>query len=254
MVKTSEKDFEDFIEKHLLNNGYTKRDKTQYDKSSCFIESDVIHFIKESQPKEYEKLKKAYGNEVNKNIIHRLVKSIETKGTLRVLRGNLKDRDASIRLAYFKPSSSMNPEHAELYKKNNLSIVRQLEFSKKSSQSIDMVLFLNGIPIVTIELKNALTGQYAESAIKQFRGRDPNEKLFQFKRCLVHFALGSEKVFMTTKLASKSTFFLPFNKGSENPVSKGYMTAYLWEDILYYENLLELINNYLHLQSVTKIL
>ena len=150
--------------------------------------------------------------------------------------------------------SGLNPEHEKLYKKNKLSIVRQLKYSRKNENSLDIVLFLNGLPIITIELKNALTGQYAQSAIKQYKNdRDPKEKLFKFRRCLVHFALGSEKVFMTTKLAGKSTYFLPFNRDTENPVNPdGYMTSYLWEAILHPDSLMELICNYLHLQNVTQ--
>ena len=251
---TTEKDFEAYIEKHLVSTGYQKRNKDLYDKNNCLLEDDVIDFIRDAQPKEYEKLEQAYGSDVRKNLIYRLDKEIARKGTLRVLRGGISDRDASIKLTYFMPSSGLNPEHEKLYKKNKLSVVRQLKYSTKNENSVDIVLFLNGLPIITIELKNALTGQYAQSAIKQYNNdRNPKDKLFRFKRCLVHFALGSEKVFMTTKLNGELTDFLPFNRDFENPVNPdGYMTSYLWEEILHPDSLMELICNYLHLQSVTQ--
>ena len=250
---TSEKDFESYIENHLLKNGYQKRDADFYDRTNCLYKDDFIDFVKDTQPKEFEKLQRAYGDNVEENLIYRLDKEIIRKGTLRVLRNGFSDRDANIKVAYFKPNSGLNTTHEELYKKNKLSVIRQLHYSNKNKNSIDIVLFLNGLPIVTIELKNALTGQYAQSAIKQYQqDRDPKEKLLKFKRCLVHFALGSEKVFMATKLEGKSTFFLPFNIGTENPVNpNGYMTSYLWENILHPDSILELVCNYLHLQTVT---
>jgi len=141
-----------------------------------------------------------------------------------------------------------------LFTGNRLSIVRQLKYSNRNENSLDMVIFLNGIPIITMELKNSLTGQFVENAIKQYKkDRDPKEPLFKFKRCLVHFAVGNEKVFMTTKLQGGSTYFLPFNKDTENPVNpNGHKTAYLWEEILQPDTLLSLIQNYLHVQRVTE--
>ncbi|MDX9906488.1 MAG: DEAD/DEAH box helicase family protein [Bacteroidales bacterium] len=173
---------------------------------------------------------------------------------MHVLRKGIKDLDAKLSLAYFKPSSGLNPEHLKLYACNRLVIVRQLKYSLKNENSIDMVIFLNGIPIITMELKNSLTGQFDEDAIRQYReDRDPNEPLIKFKRCLVHFAVGNEKVYMTTRLEGPGTRFLPFNKETENPVNpEGHKTAYLWEEILKPNNLMLLLQNYLHVQKVTE--
>ena len=142
----------------------------------------------------------------------------------------------------------MNPDHQRLYAQNQFSLIRQLKYSEKNQKSVDMGLFLNGLPLVTMELKNSLTGQTVTDAEKQYRtDRDPREPLFQFKRCLVHFAVGNEKVSMTTQLQRGETRFFPFNKSIENPVNPdGHKTAYLWEDILQPDNLMELIDNFIH--------
>jgi type I restriction enzyme R subunit len=214
----------------------------------------VIRFIRATQPKEYDKLQRQYGADTPNKLCFRLSKEIRNKGTLHVLRKGVKDRGAMFKLAYYKPASGMNPEHRILYKKNRFSVVRQLRYSKKTENSLDLAIFLNGIPIITAELKNSLTGQIVDDAIKQYQtDRDPREPLFMFKRCLVHFAVGNEKVFMTTKLQGESTRFLPFNKDTENPVNpNGHKTAYLWEDILQPDTLLNLINDYLHIHTKTE--
>ncbi|MBN1573613.1 MAG: type I restriction endonuclease subunit R [Deltaproteobacteria bacterium] len=249
-----EKDFEEHIEEHLLSTGYLKRLSEEYDRSLCLITDEVLDFVKSTQPKEYEKLERQYGADTPAKLCRRLSDEITSRGTLAVLRKGFKDRGASFRMAYFKPSSGMNPEHRRLYEQNRFSIVRQLAYSKRNEKTIDVVIFLNGIPIITAELKNSLTAQFVENAIKQYKtDRDPKEPLLQFKRCLVHFAVGNEKVFMTTRLQGDGTRFLPFNKGTENPVNpNGHKTAYLWEDILQPDTLLELLKSYLHIQKITE--
>ena len=246
-----EQNFEDHIEEHLLNSKYHKKFSKDYDKDLCLIPAEVIRFIKSTQPKEYEKLTKQYQKSTPKKLFHRLSKEISRRGTLDVLRKGIKDKGAKFSLAFFKPSSGMNPEHKKLYSLNRFSIVRQLKYSKQNENSLDITIFLNGVPIITAELKNSLTGQMVEHAKKQYKqDRDPKEPLFQFKRCLVHFAVGNEKVFMTTRLQGNKTRFLPFNKDLENPVNpNGHKTAYLWEDILQPDTLLNLIKNYLHIEK-----
>lgn len=246
-----EQNFEEHIDEHLLNSGYHKRLSKDYDKDLCIIPAEVIKFIKSSQPKEYEKLEKQYQKDTPDKLCYRLSKEIVRRGTLDVLRKGVKDKGSKFQLAYYKPSSGMNPEHQKLYSLNRFSIVRQLKYSKEKENSLDITIFLNGIPIITAELKNSLTGQTVEQAKKQYKqDRDPKEPLFQFKKCLVHFAVGNEKVFMTTRLQGSKTRFLPFNKETENPVNpNGHKTAYLWEDILQPNILLNLIKNYLHVQK-----
>jgi len=249
-----EQDFEDHIEENLLSSGYHKCLPEDYDRETCLLPAEVLKFIQETQPKEYKKLEQQYGADTHAKLMYRLSREISTRGTLHVLRKGISDRGAKIDLAYFKPSSGMNPEHTELYAQNLFSVVRQVKYSTKNENSIDMVLFLNGLPIITMELKNSLSGQMVEKAKEQYRkDRDPKEPLLQFKKCLVHFAVGNEQVFMTTKLEGDKTFFLPFNKDTENPVNpKGHKTAYLWEDLLTPETLLSLMQNYLHIQKKTE--
>jgi len=248
-----EQNFEEHIEEHLQNSGYHIKYSENYDKDLCIISEEVITFIKSTQPKEYENLQRQYGIDTEDKICYRLSQEISKKGALEILRKGFKDRGSKFRMAYYKPSSGMNPEARSLYELNRFSVIRQLKFSSRNAKSLDMTIFLNGIPIITAELKNSLTGQFVEEAIKQYRyDRDPKEPLFKFKRCLVHFAIGNEKVFMTTKLSGPKTKFLPFNKDTDNPINpEGHKTAYLWEDILQPDTLLDLIDNYLHIQEYT---
>ncbi len=249
-----EQDFESHIEDNLLKSRYLKGFPETYDRELCLIPSEVIIFLQQTQPDEWKKLEAQYGSDTEKKICHRLSQEIAKHGSLHVIRKGIKDRDAKFSLAYFKPSSGLNPDHLKLYTCNRLVVVRQLRYSARNENSIDMVIFLNGIPIITMELKNSLTGQFVEDAIMQYcHDRDPNEPLLKFKRCLVHFAVGNEKVFMTTKLEGPGTRFLPFNKETENPVNpEGHKTAYLWKDILKPDNLLLLLQNYLHIQKITE--
>jgi type I restriction enzyme R subunit len=250
-----EMNFEEHVESHLLNSGYHRRKSEGYDKSLCLIPIDVLQFIQTTQPQEFEKLKKQYGAEAATKLLERIAREVGKYGVLYVLRKGVADRGAKFKLAYFKPSSGMNPEHQTLYQGNRFSVVRQLKYSQKNENSIDMALFINGLPIVTVELKNSLTGQTLENAERQYKhDRLPNgEPLLAFKRCLVHFAVGNEQASMTTHLQGEKTRFFPFNKDSENPVNpNGHKTHYLWEDIWQASTLLELINNYLHVQSISE--
>ena len=249
-----EQDFETHIEQHLLNSGYHKRLPSEYNKEQCLISEEVIKFIQTSQPKEYEKLQTHLGADTDSKLLYRLSGEIAKHGALHILRKGFKTRGCHFKMAFFRPASGMNPEAQVLYDQNRFSIVRQLKYSKKNENSLDMGIFLNGIPIITAELKNSLTGQFVEDAIKQYKtDRDPKEQLFKFKQCLVHFAIGSEKIFMTTRLQGGSTRFLPFNKDTDNPVNPyGHQTAYLWEDILQQGTLLNIIQNYLHVQKNTE--
>ena len=179
---------------------------------------------------------------------------IERRGVLDVLRKGVKDRGCNFNLTYFRPSSGMNPDHQRLHALNRFALVRQLKYSQQNEKSLDMALFLNGLPLVTMELKNSLTGQVVTDAEKQYKvDRDTREPLFKFKRCLVHFAVGNEKVSMTTRLAGNETRFFPFNKGIENPVNEDdHKVAYLWEEVLQPDNLLDLIENFIHEQEVSE--
>ena len=255
--ETKEKDFEKHIESHLISpaGGYLRGAPEAYNKELCLCPDDLVAFFRDTQPKEYSKLESQYGTATDDKICQNISTEIGKFGTLHILRKGFTDRGAKFRLAYFKPASGMNAEHQQLYLKNRFCVVRQVKYSKKDvNDALDIVIFLNGLPIITMELKNSLTGQYVDDAIKQYRrDRNSRESLFQFKRCLVHFALSNEKAFMTTRLENGKTAFLPFNKDTENPVNPtGHKTAYIWEDILSKDTLLDLLQNYLHVQKKTE--
>lgn len=251
-TSTKEIAFEASIGNYLtqITKQYIKRAPGDYNKELCLDKEMIFSFIKNTQPKAFEKLQETHGDLFEQKFLKRLTEEIKVRGLLDVLRNGIKDYGVEVQLAYFKPASGLNPETQALYQGNILSLIRQLKYSLKNENSIDTVLFLNGLPICTIELKNPLSGQNVQHAINQYKyDRDANEPLLQFKRCLVHRAVDPDLVYMTTKLNGGSTYFLPFNKGNNlwagNPVNaKGYKTSYLWETIFDKEVMMELIANY----------
>ncbi|MBL0049705.1 MAG: type I restriction endonuclease subunit R [Bacteroidetes bacterium] len=252
---TKEIHFEEHIVKYLTNipqpefPEYTEKDNSCYDKELCLIPEDLIGFIEDTQGEKIVELYKQYASQTHQKIIDHVANEIKKRKTLDVIREGVKDRGQKFNLVYFKPNHSKTPEHQKGYLKNRLTVIRQLKYSKKNENSIDIVLFVNGLPIVTMELKNALTGQYLHNAIKQYiKDRDPKEPLLEFKRCLVHFAVSTEQVSMCTELKGKGTFFLPFNKELVNQDDNDYATSYLWKDVLRKDSLLDLIQNYANLQ------
>ncbi|MES2795442.1 MAG: DEAD/DEAH box helicase family protein [Bacteroidota bacterium] len=252
---TKEIHFEEHITNYLAREiasdtfEYQIKDNSCYDKKQCLIPEDVIGFLEDTQPQKLEALRDQYGSNTYAKVLERVSESLNKHKTLHVLREKIKDRGQNLDLVYFKPTNSRTPEHQEWYKKNRLTIIRQLHYSTRNEKSIDIVLFINGLPVVTMELKNALTGQYLHHAIKQYiEHRDPKEPLLEFKRCLVHFAVSTELVSMCTELKGKSTFFLPFNKALVNEDVNGYATSYLWEDVLSKDSLLDLLQNYINVQ------
>ena len=256
-----ENHFEEHIVEYLIqgceNGGvdeYRKLPRELYDKRLRVIPEEVVGFVKSTQPEVYEKLQEQHGTRVDEVIVSAVAGHLDQQKTLKVLRGQVRVSAQKIKMAFFQPSNNKTPEHEEWYAKNRLSVVRQLQYSIKNTNSIDLVFFINGIPVVTAELKNALTGQNHHNAIKQYmQDRDPKGETFlEFRRCLVHFAVGTEKIFMTTRLNGKSTFFLPFNQHLKNFNPNGFATAYLWEDVLRKDSLMDLVQNYISLQTDVK--
>ena len=253
---TSEHAFETAIEESLINNGgYKKGDSREYIPSLGMFRNDVISFLKQSQPDKWEKIYEIHRTDVENRIIQRIYKEMDLNGSLYVLRHGFTDYGVKFKMAFFKPESGLNPETQKQYEQNILKVYRQVKYSDKNNNSIDMVLALNGIPIVTIELKNRFTGQSAENAKRQYNTtRDNRELLFAFKkRALVYFAVDDEEVYMTTRIEGAKTFWLPFNKGYKNgagnpPNPEGYKTSYLWEETLIKDNLIELIQKFINLQ------
>lgn len=254
--------FEAYIEDFLIQaNRFAKRLSSQYDKGLCMDAEVLMGFVLATQKKEWEKLSGQYGEErAKERFLERVSGEIRERGLLDVLRNGVKDSGASFSLAFFRPVASLNEETKALYEANAFTVVRQLKYSKKNENSIDMVLFLNGLPIMTVELKNQLTGQSVEHAIRQYRtDRDPKEPLLSFKRCLVHFAVDTEQAYMATELKGVKTYFLPFNRGNNGsagnaPVEGKYRTCYVWEDIWQKDIILELVGRFICLQKEEKIL
>ena len=257
MSQTREIHFEAVIETHLLENGYVTVGRDGYDRERAIFPSVVLDFIRETQPKEWGKLEALHGEKTGEQVLGDLCKWMDANGALATLRHGFKCYGKTLRVAFFKAAHDLNPELEARYAANRVGITRQLHFSPHSEQSLDVTISLNGIPIATAELKNPLTGQTVDDARKQYRhDRDPREPIFEFKRrALVHFAVDTETVSMTTRLAGQATHFLPFNKGCDggagnppDPAGRTYRTAYLWEEVLQRDSLLDLLSRFLHLQ------
>ena len=250
--KFTELRFEEWIEKSLLNNGYnysfthSNEFETKYNKELCLVEDDVLEFIKSTQQEQYDKLYTQFESSTDSHILKTIDKTISQRGIIDTLRGGISTRGCSFELCYFKPKSSLNKEHEELFSKNKFVVVRQLHYSKQNHNSIDMVIFLNGIPIITMELKNQFTGQNITNSQNQYKtNRDPREPLLQFKRCLVHFCVDDDEVSMSTRLNGLKTKFLPYNKDIRNPiVEDDYKSEYLWNEVLLPNSLLDIIENF----------
>ncbi|MCR2095025.1 type I restriction endonuclease subunit R [Campylobacter upsaliensis] len=252
MRNYTEKDLESLIEAHLLNNGYIKRESKDYDKNLCVDKELFLHFLKSSQKDSLEKL--GQRNIGEQELFKRIFSQISEKGILKALQAHIEIMGVKLFLAYPKPNSSANPQALENYEKNIFSITRQLYYSERNTNSLDMVIFLNGLPLITMELKNPFTGQNVYNAIEQYKkDRDPRESIF--KQSVVHFALDSDLIYMSTKLEGVGTRFLPFNRGLNNgsgaigcecgggnPAVKDKMkTSYFWEELLQKDTLSKLL-------------
>ena len=267
MKKHTEARLEDAIIDHLTTQGgyifvdyHSGPAKDRYDKERAFDPALVLSFIQTTQAKLWQSLVAIHRDETDKVVLDHLLKELDTKGMLKVLRQGFKCYGKLLRMAVFAPNNSMNPDTLTLYGQNVLSVTRQLYYGAEHSKSLDLVLFLNGLPVATAELKNPLSGQTVEDAKKQYkRDRDQRELLFDFtKRTLVHFAVDQDAVFMTTRLSGDKTHFLPFNLGNQghagNPSAAdgGYRTAYLWREVWQRDSLLDILGRFMHLQISEK--
>ena len=264
MAGHSELAFEIAIEAGLTGaGGYEKRDATTYDETLALFPDDVIDFLQDSQSAKWGHLEALLGDKTSATVLDSLAKELEIKGTLHVLRYGFKCYGKTFRLAHFRPNSGMNPEAAAAYALNRLTVTRQVGFTsvmKKADGNnrrciIDVTLSLNGLPVVTAELKNPLTGQRAADAVKQYKqDRDERDLLFAFKeRALVHFAVDPDEAWMTTRLKGKDTVFLPFNRGHDHgagnpPVEKNWKTHYLWDEVLAKDSLMDILQRFMHLE------
>lgn len=254
----NEAQFESHIVEQLVNSGYLQRNPEDYDRKDGLLKWDLIDFLKDTQLETYNRLVAETGGEefAQRSLFSRIRTEIQN-GTLNVLRNQAFEAGFGCRfqLLYYQPASGLSESAMFNYKHNRISIVRQLRYSvreENKNNSIDLVIFINGFPIITIELKNKQTGQNYMNAIQQYmKSRRPDgEPLLTFKRCLVHFAMGTEQVYMTTKLAGDDTRFFPFNMTCQNEGVEGhpYRTSYMWEDVLQIDSIMQLIQSFVNVQ------
>ena len=291
--KSNEQTFQNDIINQMIANGWLLGTPDGYNRELALYEEDLLGFVQETQDKQWQKYCKLYPQNPEKHLLERVAqqlnkvdpnatgKELRTFGTLGVLRHELRDRGARFKLCQFKPEHDLNPDTWANYQRNRLRIVPELVYSPYATEEhlaatgkqakkwrIDLVLFVNGLPIATLELKSEFK-QAVENAIKQYkRTRPPKdpvtkkpEPLLTFKRgALVHFAVSQYEIYMTTRLEGDDTFFLPFNKGTreggagndipENP--DDYATSYLWNEVLLPDNLLKILDHFVHLQIEEK--
>ena len=268
----TEKVFEDELCAHLAAHGWSvythRQNATGYSRELALFPDDLLAFVQATQPGEWTKFRKWHNGASDEMFTRRVAEQLDRHGTLHLLRHGFKDRDARFFLCQFRPAHKKNPALWAQYEQNKLTVIRQLHFSLHNEKSLDLALFVNGLPVATAELKTDLT-QNVQDAIRQYKTdrlpRDPvsreDEPLLQFKtRALVHFAVSTDEVFMTTHLQGEKTVFLPFNLGKPDgqggagagnppaPAGRGYPTWYLWEQVWARDTWLDILGNFLHLE------
>ena len=247
----TEKGFETLIVNWLVeHNGYEQGTNDEYNKEYTVDETRLFRFLNDTQPREMAKLGVNNSDQKKRQFLNRLSGEIAKRGIIDVLRNGVKAYPADLIMFYFTPTEN-NEKSKQMFEKNIFSVTRQLRYSIDASKlALDLCLFINGLPVVTIELKNHFTGQSTANAVEQYKeDRDPRDTLFSFKRCVVHFAVDDQTVMFCTKLVGKDSWFLPFNKGYNDgagnpPNPDGIMTDYLWKDILTKWKLSRIIENY----------
>lgn len=258
---TSEKGFQKYIVKELVEqNKFRESVSNDFDKEFCINPKQLWEFIKETQPETFEMIQR----KGERSFLVRLDEKIQKLGIIEVLRKGVKHFDKTVELFFRQPSSNYNTKDLTKYQANIFSVTQELVYSSDNANRLDLTIFLNGLPIITCELKNPLSGQTVHNGIRQYQNdRDPKEKIFSFARCMVHFAADTEQVFMTTQLGGKKTFFLPFNKGlndgkpvapfgAGNPINpKGLKSHYLWEEILTKHSLANIIDKFAQVTEET---
>ena len=268
-MSLTEAAFEDGIASWLVEHGGYRQAKVgnagdgprDFDAEAGVDTADLFVFIGATQPTEWARLvDSAYGGDPNKaqsGFVQRLATELDRRGTVDVLRNGVVDRNVTIRLAYFKPAHGLTPELAERYEANVLTVTRQLPFDPSSNKTIDLALFVNGIPVATAELKSPYTGQTVENAIAQYRhDRSPSNRTLS-RTGMVHFAVDPSSVAMTTRLAGAQTRFLPFNRGHKlgagNPPNPdGHRTSYLWQQVWSRDAWMDILGRFIHVVKPSK--
>ncbi len=249
----SEQALETAIVTDLTKAHYVQRQPSAFDKALCLDPGPLIDFVQATQPKEWAKYVQQHRADARDTFLKRIAEAIESDGTVTVLRQGVKATGCKFRLAFFKPETTLNRDTEVLYQANQFTVIRQVRYSEKTDHSLDLVLFLNGLPLFTGELKNPLNGQDVKDAITQYRRtRDPREPMFALGRCLAHFAVDPFLVYVSTQLKGDETVFLPFNRGdgegknrgAGNPPPKlgsGFSTDYLWREVWARDSVLDLV-------------
>ena len=250
-TNTKESGLEALIVKWLVDqNGYEQGTNADYNREYAVDETRLFRFLQDTQPDALEKLGVFKSDMKKKQFLNRLQGEIAKRGIIDVLRNGVKIYPANLIMFYLTPTEN-NTKAKEMFEKNIFSVTRQLQYSMDATRlALDICLFINGLPVITFELKNQLTKQDVDDAVEQYKtDRDPRELLFQFKRCMVHFAVDDARIKFCTKLDGKNSWFLPFDKGYNDgagnpPNPDGLMTDYLWKDILTKLKLSRIIENY----------
>ncbi len=250
-TNTKENGLETLIVNWLVeHNGYEEGSNANYNKEYAIDETRLFRFLEKTQPEQFKLLGLNASEQKKRTFLNRLQSELAKRGIIDVLRNGIKVYPADVILFYLTPSEH-NLKAQEQFAQNIFSVTRQLRYSSDATKlALDLCIFINGLPVITFELKNQLTKQHTEDAVEQYQtDRDPRELLFSFKRCMVHFAVDDAQIKFCTKLAGKDSWFLPFNKGYNDgagnpPNPNGIMTDYLWKDILTKEKLTLIIENY----------
>ncbi len=258
--QTNERAFEATVESMLVEGGWYEGDVAEWDVERGLFPARVVAFLQAAQPELWGQLAAQHGASLDAMVVDQLVKQLEVKGTLGVLRQGFKFQGKTLRLAFFQPAHGLNPDAVAQFALNELTVTRQVRCHPGKGDTVDMVFALNGVPVATCELKNPMTGQTWQNAVRQYKeDRDPNAPLFKFsKRALVHFAADTDEVYMATRLAKNKTRFLPFNRGSapgdircgagnpEHP--SGYRSSYFWEEVLERTRFLDILGHYVFVE------
>lgn len=250
-TNTKESGLEALIVKWLVDrNGYEEGSNADYNKEYAIDETRLFRFLQDTQPEQMDKLGVFKSEQKKRQFLNRLQGELAKRGIIDVLRNGIKVYPVDLIMFYLTPTEN-NVKAREMFEKNIFSVTRQLRYSQDAGKlALDMCLFINGLPVITFELKNQLTKQNVDDAVQQYKDdRDPREVLFSFKRCMVHFAVDDARIKFCTKLSGKDSWFLPFDKGYNDgagnpPNPDGIMTDYLWKDILTKAKLARIIENY----------
>lgn len=261
MPQTTENAFESYVAEMLVSGGWQPGTKAEWDVERALFPARICAFLQDTQPKPWAAMRALHGAGLEPLVITWLVKELDLKGTLHILRHGFKFYGKTFRLAYFKPAHGLNDEVLALYARNRLTVTRQVPCHPGKHDTVDLLFAVNGLPVATCELKNPGTGQSWRSAVRQYEtDRDPRVPLFGFKtRALVHFAADPNEVHMATRLRREETQFLPFNRGSDpgavqcgagNPQHpSGYRTGYFWEDVLQRDSILDILGHFMFVEK-----